>query len=340
LNKKDLIRIFRLGFALSLVAQLGDANAVKISKSVDVSKLVSSVLSGRSNVSIHELLTCCTYKFRSFSRLFGTFVYSRFSLCPEGVVPSSSRVFRWPSIEKGKRTILKKMDMFALAMSSEMLQCEWRSLYDVDHGRSFERLCFDVLGYSGPTLFVIRDTDGNVFGALADTAWSEDAGEKNFFGTPNSFLYALRPSVKILRPDGSAQEENYQYMNRKGYSSSPGLGFGGSIGNFRLFICADFGTDKCKERTIGVTTFERGRLRSSSKKSEFMIETLEVWGLGGEDAMCAQSKERQESSRIRQQMRKVDKARLLDDFTKEFMFGKTFGKDVNSELVKAARDCS
>ena len=134
--------------------------------------------------------------------------------------------------------------------------------------------------------------------------------------------------MKILRPGSACQEENYQYMNRKGYSSSPGLGFGGAIGNFRLFICADFGTDKCKERTIGVTTFERGRLRSS-RTSEFMIETLEVWGLGGDDAMSAQSKERQESSRIRQQMRKVDKARLLDDFTKEFMLGKTFGKDIN-----------
>tara|TARA_B100000161_G_C33452833_1_gene369936 strand:- start:274 stop:489 length:216 start_codon:yes stop_codon:yes gene_type:complete len=70
-----------------------------------------------------------------------------------------------------------------------------------------------------------------------------------------------------------------------------------------------------------------------------MIETLEVWGLGGDDAMSAQSKERQESSRIRQQMRKVDKARLLDDFTKEFMLGKTFGKDINSEMTQSARDC-
>ena len=338
LDGKDLTILFRKAFSLSLVARLGYDAVKRIDmNTVDVSRLVSSVMSGRTSIRVQDFLTCCTYKFQSFSKTFGTYMYLRFRLCSENEL-SSSRVFQWPRIEKGKRTILKKMDMFALGLASETLQCEWQCLYDVDHGRSFERLCFDVMGYTGPTLFVIRDKEGNVFGALAETPWSEDAGEKKFFGSPNTFLFALRPTVKILRPGSSCQMENYQYINRKGYSSSPGLGFGGSIGNFRLFICADFGTDKCKERTIGVTTFERGRLRSS-RTSEFMIETLEVWGLGGDDAMSAQSKERQESSRIRQQMRKVDKARLLDDFTKEFMLGKTFGKDINSEMTQSARDC-
>ena len=45
------------------------------------------------------------------------------------------------------------------------------------------------------------------------------------------------------------------YLNKKGYSLPHGLGMGGKIENFRLFIDEDM--EKCKT-TLGGLTFEKG----------------------------------------------------------------------------------
>eukprot|EP00947_MAST-08B_sp_MAST-8B-sp1_P004266 g4266.t1 len=43
----------------------------------------------------------------------------------------------------------------------------WNLLYrSTDHGLSFDLLCHRLIGYEGPTLIVIKDTEGHVFGAF------------------------------------------------------------------------------------------------------------------------------------------------------------------------------
>eukprot|EP00939_MAST-03C_sp_MAST-3C-sp1_P002040 g2040.t1 len=338
-DAKDLEKVFRSAFVTSLLAETSSLTDVE-ERGVDLSRLVKSVLGGRSSVTFSDLLTWSFSKGRSLSRAFGAFVYARCKLGGDRGLPGPARVFRWPLL--GAKSVLRREDVFSLAMCAESLQGRWDLLYDVSHGRSFDRLCFDLLGYAGPTLVVIRDQKGNVFGAFASCPWSEEVGEKKFFGDPNSFLFSVRPKFNVMRTSGDAQDENYLYLNRAGYSLPHGLAFGGSIGNFRLWLCEDFGTDKCRASARGVTTYERGRLRtatsSGAEGSSFLVDELEVWGLGGEDALLAQATRRDESARIREKMRKVDKARLLDDFTKEFMLGKTFGKDAKSQLISASKD--
>lgn len=47
------------------------------------------------------------------------------------------------------------------------------------HGESFSTFCKSLVGCSGPTLLVIRDKKGHVFGGFASTAWKNDP---NFIG--------------------------------------------------------------------------------------------------------------------------------------------------------------
>lgn len=322
LTESDLSTLFRRAFMISIFAECGkipDGHAT-----LDTTRLVRSVLRGRKSVTFSELSLWSARCGRSLSRTLGSYTYAVFRVHVDNgdespSLPGPSRVFRWPVLTT--KSVLRREDVFALSLCEETLQRRWCLLYDVSHGRSFERLRFDVIGYNGPTLWIIRDTDGNVFGAYASCAWKD--GSKSFFGDPNAFLFSARPQFNVLRTSGDVQEENYMYMNMNGYGVPHGIGFGGSVGNFRLFIDAEFGTERCYERTRGITTFERGRLRKADDR-DFMIDSLEVWGLGGDDAASAQRNARDDAAMLRAQARKVDKARFLDDFSKEFLLGKTF----------------
>ncbi len=196
-------------------------------------------------------------------------------------------------------------------------------------GLSFNRLQNALLGYGGPTLLLIRETRGGVFGAFTASSWKES---KDFYGNSDCFLYQLLPTTAIYRPSGN--ETNYMYCNSearsRGYDGlSHGIGFGGTVGQPRLFLNEAF--DACVASSQDLT-FESGpllpRTGEGGLRKYFEIESLEVWGVGGEEvvneALGARNRARELRDAAIRQSRKVDRAAFLDDFRSGLIESKAF----------------
>jgi TLD len=217
-------------------------------------------------------------------------------------------------------------DRFALACTSHALNGPWFRLYTSSaDGLSFNRLLKAILGYGGPTLFVIRSTTGTVFGSCTSAPWKE---AKDFYGNTDCFLYQLKPTLAVYRPTGSAS--NFMYCNpsarSRGYDQQAhGIGFGGSIDQPRLFLPETL-DDPCYASPRDLT-FENGKLESSADSS-FFVDSVEVWGVGGEEAVAAALAARTEKRALKddaiQKARKVDKAKFLDDFREGTFDSKAF----------------
>jgi hypothetical protein len=73
-------------------------------------------------------------------------------------------------------------------------------------GASFSTLVQRIM-FQGPTLMIMKDEDGYIFGAYADQDWAQNP---KFYGTDRGFLFTIRPSFRIYRPSGV--NENFQYL--------------------------------------------------------------------------------------------------------------------------------
>ncbi|KAG7398513.1 hypothetical protein PHYBOEH_010970 [Phytophthora boehmeriae] len=223
--------------------------------------------------------------------------------------------------------ILSRSHFVALAAVNSSIQTSLRRLYtSTQDGLSFNRLSYHILGYSGPTLIVIRDTQGGVFGMYCDTEWKESS---RYYGGNGCFLFRMAPEISIYRVTASGANENYMYLNSKGFALPRGLGMGGSTDKFRLFLSEDL--DENSYSTPKCLSFESGRLSSSD---QFVIDTIEVWGCGGEESELNQKAHRQETADLINKARKVDKAQFLgNDFDKEFFLSKTYGHGTDKARV-------
>jgi hypothetical protein len=175
------------------------------------------------------------------------------------------------------------------------------------------------LGYNGPTLVIIQDSDGDIFGMFGDTEWKESS---KHYGTSGCFLFRLQPEIAVYRVSASAGNacENYMYLNRKGVAVPRGFGMGGSTSKLRIFLDEDF--EECYT-TPKDLSFENGRL---TKTDQFTLDVLEVWGCGGEESRKSQMKNRAETEDLINRARKVDKAQFIgNEFDKEMFLSKTFG---------------
>ncbi|KAG2532987.1 hypothetical protein JM18_000843 [Phytophthora kernoviae] len=224
-------------------------------------------------------------------------------------------------------SILSRSHFVALATVNSSIQTSLRRLYtSTQDGLSFNRLSYHILGYSGPTLVVIRDTQGAVFGMFCDTEWKESS---RYYGGNGCFLFRMAPEISIYRVTASSANENYMYLNSKGFALPRGLGIGGSTDKFRLFLSEDL--DENSYSTSKCLSFEPGRLSSNEK---FVIDTIEGWGCGGEESDLSQKAHRQETADLINRARKVDKAQFLgNDFDKEFLLSKTFGHGTDRARV-------
>ena len=145
-------------------------------------------------------------------------------------------------------------------------------------------------------------------------------------------MFSLVPEFKILRSSATSNGA-FQWLNLKSYGLPHGLGVGGSVENFRLYIPDSL--EDCVVRTQ-CDTFERGRLISSGER--FEILELEIFGCGGDlavsEALQAQKKDRAVRDDLIQKARTVDKAAFVDNaFDQEFLLSKTF-----SHKVRMAKD--
>ncbi|EEY69393.1 uncharacterized protein PITG_05622 [Phytophthora infestans T30-4] len=223
--------------------------------------------------------------------------------------------------------ILSRSHFVALSTVTTSLQTPLSRLYtSAQDGLSFNRLSYHILGYSGPTLTIIRDTQGAVFGMFCDTEWKESS---RYYGGNGCFLFRLAPEIAIYRVSASGANENYMYLNSKGFALPRGLGMGGSTDKFRLFLSEDL--DENSYTTAKCLSFEPGRLSSGE---QFVIDAMEVWGCGGEESDLRQKAHRQETADLINRARKVDKAQFVgNDFDKEMFLGKTFGHGTDKARV-------
>lgn len=136
----------------------------------------------------------------------------------------------------------------------------------------------------------------------------------------------MDPKFRILRskiPGNGA----YQWLNSKSFGLPHGMGLGGTLEGFRIFIPESL--ENCTARD-SCPTYENGRLITQGEN--FEIDTLEIWGCGGnsrvEQALKAQQANRKVIDEAIAKARKVDKAQFFDSsFDREFLLSNTFSHD-------------
>ena len=251
-------------------------------------------------------------------------------------------------------------------------------LFDSNNdGLSFNRLLHAVKGYAGPTIVVLRSAAdaaagaprGAVFGALIAEPLEPST---KFGGSAACCLFSLSPTLRLFRARSSARAGSaFVYLNATGgYDAPRGLGFGGSTERFRLFLDEDFEAPYARRTDL---TYTSGPLLPSAAAGSsssgggggegggggagrvgpmqpggaiegdgrFVLEAVEVWGLGGGAALAARQTQRAGDARAIAQARTVDKAAFLDDLSgaSGVVEGKTFGHRAHVDRSRADDSC-
>ncbi|KAI1901929.1 hypothetical protein AGOR_G00039480 [Albula goreensis] len=127
------------------------------------------------------------------------------------------------------------------------------------HGMSLKTLYRTMQGQDTPMLLVIKDSDGQVFGALASEPLKVSDG---FYGTGETFLFTFCPDFEVFKWTG----DNMFFV--KGDMDS--LAFGGGGGEFGLWLDGDL----YHGRSHSCKTFGNPML---SKKEDFFVQDIEIW---------------------------------------------------------------
>ncbi|XP_058535911.1 TLD domain-containing protein 2 isoform X1 [Ochotona princeps] len=128
-------------------------------------------------------------------------------------------------------------------------------------GFSLRRLYRQMEGHGGPALLVLRDQDGQMFGAFSSSAIRLSKG---FYGTGETFLFSFCPQLKVFNWTG----RNSFFV--KGDLDS--LMVGSGSGQFGLWLDGDLyrgGSQPC-------ATFNNEVL---ARHEQFCIMELEAWVL-------------------------------------------------------------
>ncbi|KAM1079116.1 hypothetical protein ACFX2B_013717 [Malus domestica] len=147
---------------------------------------------------------------------------------------------------------------------------EWKLLYHSSFsGLSFNTFLGSMSNDKGPTVLIIKDKDGYIYGGYASQPWERHGG---FYGDLKSFLFQLYPKVSIFRPTGANTNIQWCAVNFSSESIPNGIGFGGKVNHFGLFLSASFD----QGHTFSCTTFGSPCL---SKTNRIHPEVIECWGV-------------------------------------------------------------
>ncbi|CAH9127763.1 unnamed protein product [Cuscuta epithymum] len=153
------------------------------------------------------------------------------------------------------------------ALPQEELR-EWKLLYhSAVHGLSFNTFLGNMANDKCPAVLIIKDKNGNTYGGYASQPW-ERHGE--FYGDMKSFIFQLYPKASIYRPTGANYNIQWCAVNFSSESIPNGIGFGGRVNHFGLFISANFD----QGHTFPCTTFGSPSL---SGCNIIYPETIECW---------------------------------------------------------------
>lgn len=175
--------------------------------------------------------------------------------------------------EKGMSSAPLLRDEHAWHISGSLQQQdaqEWALLYHSStNGLSFNTFLGKVVGVASPTIFIIKDKEGCIFGGYASQPWEKHS---DFYGDMKCFLFTLHPKVAIYRPTGSSNNLQWCAYNYISESIPNGIGFGGQINHWGLFLAGSFD----KGHTRYSVTFGNPAL---STKEEFVPQTIECWAV-------------------------------------------------------------
>ncbi|XP_070796479.1 oxidation resistance protein 1 [Pituophis catenifer annectens] len=137
----------------------------------------------------------------------------------------------------------------------------WTLVYSTaKHGMSLKTLYRTMAGLDTPVLLVIKDSDGQIFGALASEPFKVSDG---FYGTGETFLFTFCPEFEVFKWTG----DNMFFLK----GDMDALAFGGGGGEFALWLDGDL----YHGRSHSCKTFGNHTL---SKKEDFIIQDIEIWG--------------------------------------------------------------
>nr|XP_060631748.1 oxidation resistance protein 1 isoform X2 [Anolis sagrei ordinatus] len=137
----------------------------------------------------------------------------------------------------------------------------WTLVYSTaKHGMSLKTLYRTMMGLDTPVLMVIKDSDGQIFGALASEPFKVSDG---FYGTGETFLFTFCPEFEVFKWTG----DNMFFLK----GDMDALAFGGGGGEFALWLDGDL----YHGRSHSCKTFGN---RTLSKKEDFIIQDIEIWG--------------------------------------------------------------
>ncbi|XP_045143128.1 oxidation resistance protein 1 isoform X2 [Echinops telfairi] len=136
----------------------------------------------------------------------------------------------------------------------------WTLVYGTGkHGTSLKTLYRTMTGLDTPVLMVIKDSDGQVFGALASEPFKVSDG---FYGTGETFVFTFCPEFEVFKWTG----DNMFFIK----GDMDALAFGGGGGEFALWLDGDL----YHGRSHSCKTFGNHTL---SKKEDFFIQDIEIW---------------------------------------------------------------
>jgi TLD len=150
------------------------------------------------------------------------------------------------------------------------LQNEWRFLFSSQiHGESFSTM-LGKISNQGPTVLLIEDSNGYVFGGFATVSW---ALSPNFVGDETGFLFTTKPKMRCFPTTG--YNDHYQYLNLHQQTMPNGLGMGGQHNFWGLWLDSEYGLGESAE---SCTTYQ-GYTQLSATKN-FKVRNIEVWAVG------------------------------------------------------------
>ncbi|GBF95254.1 hypothetical protein Rsub_08285 [Raphidocelis subcapitata] len=151
------------------------------------------------------------------------------------------------------------------------LRREWRLLFSsARHGASFSTL-LARLGDAAPTLLLVRDSGGHLFGGVAHAPWRRSGA---FFGDYANKLLSLLPAACTYPASGI--NANLQWCGTNFAELPNGLGMGGQLlggaGHFGLYLDATLDAGHSRPNA----TYASPCLSSGQA---FAVDAVEVWAL-------------------------------------------------------------
>ena len=137
------------------------------------------------------------------------------------------------------------------------------------HGESFAKLSSSILN-KGPSLIILWEQGSkHILGGFVKESWK--VGPK-FYGSNQNFLFNLKPRAYVY--EATSFNENYQYMNLKAKTMPNGIGMGGQLDYFGLWIDSEYGKARCAP---SCSSYSSPQL---SESEYFHYDHLEAWAVG------------------------------------------------------------